>query len=183
MWDQKDSSDILLEDGRGRKHYDPSPKTAPGRIYKILSLETELFMGFGLQENKCTISSSNRFKNISVTEKGLFPNISFKPYITEMSPTNHAHTITWLFPSLFIPSWCLYMIYSVFENQFHFMTRIMKEKNVAAHKNVLENYKLVERKGLAKALPLPQSDYVLRPSLKPFLPSHFIAFNFLPLDD
>lgn len=34
----------------------------------------------------------------------------------------------------------------------------MKEKNVAAHKNDLENYKLVERKGLAEALPLPQSD-------------------------
>lgn len=38
------------------------------------------------------------------------------------------------------------------------MTRIMKEKNAAAHKNGLENYKLVERKGLAEALPLPQSD-------------------------
>lgn len=34
----------------------------------------------------------------------------------------------------------------------------MKEKDVAAHKNILENYKLVKRKGLAKALPLPQLD-------------------------
>lgn len=42
MWGQKDSSDVLLEKSTGRKHYDLSPKTAPRRTYKILSLEMEI---------------------------------------------------------------------------------------------------------------------------------------------
>jgi len=36
----------------------------------------------------------------------------------------------------------------VFENHLHFLTSMMEgKKKVLAHKNVFENYKLVERKG------------------------------------
>lgn len=55
MWDQKDSSDVLLEKSTGRKHYDPSPKTAPGRTYKILSLEMEIL--WALAYNKINVPS------------------------------------------------------------------------------------------------------------------------------
>lgn len=89
-------SEVFLRCSPGKRHRKktlwPIPKNCISENIEDAIIGDGNLMGFGLQQNKCTISLSNSFKNISVTEKALFPNISFKPYIAVTSPHSYAHT-------------------------------------------------------------------------------------------